>query len=142
MFTCLLFALSEERSRVRVKRHHHAQEVPVSNGRGDDIFNQAISKIGCPYVWGGAGPNAFDCSGLTWWCHRQCGINIPRIASDQQAHGIPTNGMRGDICCFGNPAYHVGLCDGVGNYIHAPTTGQNVKWSNWWNGCTGFRRYW
>ena len=70
--------------------HHHSrptketdQEFAVSNGNGDTIASKAISKIGCKYVYGAAGPNTFDCSGLSQWCHKQVGISIPRTASAQ-----------------------------------------------------------
>ncbi|EAY14633.1 Clan CA, family C40, NlpC/P60 superfamily cysteine peptidase [Trichomonas vaginalis G3] len=128
--------------RHRHHTHRFADVAPKSNGRGEDIFNIARSKLGCPYVYGAAGPNSFDCSGLTYYCHQQVGISIPRVASAQQAGGVATNGMCGDICCFGNPAYHVGLCDGVGNYIHAPQSGDVVRYSNYWNGVVNFKRYW
>jgi cell wall-associated NlpC family hydrolase len=47
----------------------------------------AESRLGMPYVWGGAGPRTFDCSGLVQWSMRQAGILMPRVAADQARTG-------------------------------------------------------
>ena len=86
---------------------------------GCDILNNTISKLGCPYVYGQAGPNTFDCSGLVYWVHKQCGISIPRTIRAQANGGRCGDGSAGDIVVFGNPAYHVGICCGNGNCVHA-----------------------
>ena len=49
------------------------------------VVGIAFSKKGCPYEYGGAGPNTFDCSGFTMWCYAQIGIMLPHNAAAQQA---------------------------------------------------------
>ncbi len=90
----------------------------------------AMTKMGAPYVWGGNGPNVFDCSGLTSWAYRQVGITIPRVADDQARAGSfvsRDNLQAGDLVFFYNPVSHVGIYDGHGNVLNAPDVGQNVK---------------
>ncbi|MEO9220894.1 MAG: NlpC/P60 family protein [Mycobacteriaceae bacterium] len=90
----------------------------------------ALTKTGAPYVWGGNGPNVFDCSGLTSWAYRQVGITIPRVADDQARAGTYVsrdNLQAGDLVFFYNPVSHVGIYDGNGNVLNAPDVGQNVK---------------
>ncbi|KAH0793120.1 NlpC/P60 family protein [Histomonas meleagridis] len=101
-----------------------------SNSVGDTIVSYAKSKLGCSYVYGAAGPNTFDCSGLTQWCHAQVGISIPRTASAQSQSGTKVtqaNLLPGDVCCFYSPVSHVGIYVGSGNCIHAPHSGDVVK---------------
>ena len=50
---------------------------------GAAAVEAAKSQIGTPYVWGGAAPGGFDCSGLTSWAYGQAGLEIPRVAADQ-----------------------------------------------------------
>ena len=50
--------------------------------KGDEILDYAKQKIWCKYKNDAAGPDEFDCSGLTYWAHKQVGITIPRVAKD------------------------------------------------------------
>ena len=89
----------------------------------------AYSKAGCPYEYGAAGPNSFDCSGFTMWCYAQIGISLPHNAAAQQAMCTPIGAdqlMAGDLVFFGAPAHHVGIFVSGGTMIHAPQTGQVV----------------
>lgn len=93
---------------------------------GQRIVDAARSKIGAPYVWGAAGPNAFDCSGLTSWAYAQVGKSIPRTSYAQAAGGTPVsraNLQPGDIVAFYSGASHVGIYAGNGRVIHAINQG-------------------
>ena len=48
----------------------------------------ALSQQGVPYVWGGTTPAGFDCSGFTQWAYRQAGVELPRLAQDQDTAGF------------------------------------------------------
>ena len=100
---------------------------------GQKIVDAARSQIGTPYVWGGAQPGGFDCSGLTSWAYQQVGKSIPRT-SQAQADGGQSVGMGGkqlgDIIVFYPGATHVGIFSGGNNVIHAPQAGDVVKESS------------
>lgn len=90
----------------------------------------ALSQLGKPYVWGAAGPDAYDCSGLTMWSYAHAGVSLPHDAAAQQGMGTPVSQSQlepGDLVFFGSPAYHVGMYIGNGMMVQAPTTGEDVK---------------
>jgi cell wall-associated NlpC family hydrolase len=65
---------------------------------GADAMNLARAKVGHPYIWGGNGPDGFDCSGLIWWAYRQIGFNVPRTAETQYLASDPVNTLEpGDL---------------------------------------------
>jgi cell wall-associated NlpC family hydrolase len=106
---------------------------------GSRAVAEAAKLTGKPYVFGAAGPNAFDCSGLTQYVFRKLGINLPHFADAQQRYGraIPQSAARpGDLIFFrsGTYAYHVAIYAGNGYMYDAPTPGQSVGrhriWSN------------
>ncbi|MWA07395.1 transglycosylase SLT domain-containing protein [Actinomadura sp. LD22] len=97
----------------------------------------ARAQLGKPYVWGAAGPNAFDCSGLVYAAYRAAGVTVPRVSGDQWRQGqhIPNGHEQpGDLVFFNsgpgtsasNPG-HVGLVIGGGRMIAAPHTGTVVQ---------------
>ncbi|MCQ9342260.1 C40 family peptidase [Corynebacterium sp. 153RC1] len=89
---------------------------------GQAIVDIARTKIGSPYVWGAAGPNAFDCSGFTTWVYQQVGKAIPRTSYAQAAGGVKVSRdqlQAGDIVAFYSGASHVGIYTGHGTVIHA-----------------------
>jgi cell wall-associated NlpC family hydrolase len=89
-----------------------------------------LSYHGIPYVWAGADPTGFDCSGLTMYVLRQHGVNLPHHAASQYLLGsaVPASQLRsGDLVFFGSPVYHVGMYIGGGLFAHAPRTGDFVK---------------
>lgn len=97
---------------------------------GNAIIQSAETQMGVPYVWGGMSPEGFDCSGLTSYIYAQFGIQIPRTAEAQRCAASPValdQLQPGDLVFWGQPAYHVGIYIGDGQYIHAPQPGQNVS---------------
>ena len=97
---------------------------------GAQIVAVAQRYIGVPYVYGGASPSGFDCSGLVQYVHNLVGISIPRVAVDQSKGGIAVskaNLQPGDLVFFGSPVSHVGIYIGNDQFINAPKTGDVVK---------------
>ena len=100
------------------------------------FLKAAESRIGMPYVWGAAGPRAFDCSGLVQWSFAQAGVVMPRVAVDQARTGpmVPVSQLRpGDLLFYHTdptaPTYisHVAIYLGNGWMIQAPEPGQDVE---------------
>jgi cell wall-associated NlpC family hydrolase len=94
----------------------------------------ARAQLGKPYLWGGAGPNSFDCSGLTMMAWAAAGVTLDHYAPDQYAatRRIAIADLQpGDLVFYGSPSnvYHVGLYVGGGVMIQAPSTGQVVSYS-------------
>lgn len=119
--------------------------VPPASLRANGAVQYGLQQVGKPYVWGGNGPNVYDCSGLTQqsWMHGG-GIVLPRVASDQQAWTIPvptSDAQPGDLVFFGAPAYHVGMYLGNGMMVDAPHQGAYVRVEAIWRGSfSGFGR--
>ncbi|MDY5784628.1 MULTISPECIES: C40 family peptidase [unclassified Corynebacterium] len=105
-----------------------AQVAPqVTNGQR--IVEIARTKIGSPYVYGAAGPNAFDCSGFTSWVYSQAGKAIPRTSQAQAGAGqrVSLDQLQaGDIVAFYGGASHVGIYTGNGTIIDALNSGAPV----------------
>ncbi len=145
--------VEEERERQRVAAEEAAQRAaelakaissePLANlgglGTGHpEAVTIALGYVGVPYVWGGATPSGFDCSGLTQYVYAQLGIQIPRNSRSQYQAGthVPSDRvdllLPGDLVFFGydgdpGQVHHVGVYVGSGDYLHAPQTGETVK---------------
>jgi cell wall-associated NlpC family hydrolase len=92
-----------------------------------------MTKIGTPYLWGAAGPNAFDCSGLVMWAFQQIGVSLPRTSAAQSQVGtaVSKSDLRpGDLVFFYTPVSHVGIYVGDGKILNASTAGEPVKISS------------
>ena len=93
----------------------------------------AESRIGAPYRYGGAGPDAFDCSGLVAYSYRQAGVTLPRTAAQQYAAvtPVPRRELRpGDLVFFrvnGRNVGHVGIYAGEERLVDAPQSGGKVR---------------
>ncbi len=98
---------------------------------GERAFEAAQAKLGSPYVFGAAGPSAFDCSGLVQWAYQQAGLNLPRTSGAQAGVGVPVaiSDLRpGDIVTY-NGGGHSAIYAGNGNIIHASTSGTPVRYA-------------
>jgi len=107
---------------------------PGGSGRSA-VVAIAQRYLGVPYVWGGASPSGFDCSGLTMYCYAQIGIGMSHGATDQQRQSKPVSLSAlqpGDLVFFGSASYshHVGIYAGGGSMIHAPHTGAVVSYGS------------
>lgn len=92
----------------------------------------ALAYHGVPYLWAGASPAGFDCSGLVMYVFAQHGVSLPHYSGAQFQLGervAPSALQPGDVVFFGSPVYHVGMYVGGGYFIHAPRTGDFVKLS-------------
>jgi cell wall-associated NlpC family hydrolase len=89
----------------------------------------ALAQVGKPYVYGAAGPNGFDCSGLTMYAYGVAGISLPHSSAAQSrlGRGVSRSDLQpGDLIYFYSPVSHVGLYIGNGMMVHARTFGQPV----------------
>jgi cell wall-associated NlpC family hydrolase len=89
----------------------------------------ARSQLGVPYVYGGASPGGFDCSGLVMWVYGRLGVALPHNAAALYSTGRPvsTSHMKPGDLVFFHGLGHVGIYIGNGRMIHAPQTGEAVE---------------
>lgn len=105
------------------------QAVQPARPAGQIAADAAVSKVGSPYVYGAAGPSAFDCSGLVYWSHQQAGQIIPRDSYGQLGGGThveAANIQPGDVVVY-NGGGHAGIYVGGGQVVHSSTEGVPVS---------------
>jgi peptidoglycan DL-endopeptidase CwlO len=103
--------------------------IPTSNTVGAEALRYALTKRGDPYVWGAAGPDSFDCSGLVLWAYAQVGISLNHYTGDQWNEGEHISRSQlepGDLVFFYQDIGHVGLYIGGGLMVDAPDFGEDV----------------
>jgi peptidoglycan DL-endopeptidase CwlO len=96
------------------------------------VVGIAMQYLGTPYVWGGASPGGFDCSGFVMYVFAQVGVSLPHNAAAQYGYGTPVSMsdlQAGDIVFFDGLG-HDGIYIGGGSFIHSPHTGDVVKISS------------
>ncbi len=99
----------------------------TGSARGVALVQIAMAQVGKAYIWGGTGPDAFDCSGLTVYAARRAlGVTLPRVAFEQFSVGIavPMDGLQpGDLVFYANTyspgISHVGIYIGGGRWVSA-----------------------
>lgn len=109
----------------------------TSSASGAKIVETAKKYLGVPYVWGGASPSGFDCSGFVYYVTRSLGYNTSRTLSAMYKQGTPVEKsdlQPGDIVFFKNTyksgISHVGIYAGNGQFIHSPHTGKVVSYAD------------
>lgn len=108
-----------------------AAPAAFASGPGLTAVAFARARLGLPYVWGGEGPDGFDCSGLAQASWHSAGVDIPRTADAQyRALGnLAEPQQPGDLVFFGTTGFvhHVGIYIGDGLMIDAPTFGIPIR---------------
>ncbi|MFW0796066.1 C40 family peptidase [Gordonia sp. CPCC 205515] len=110
--------------------------------RAATAVRAALSQRGVPYVWGGTTPNGFDCSGLTQWAYHQAGVELPRLAQDQDTAGVPVSQAQlrpGDLAVWDG---HVAMYVGNNQLVEAgdPVQVSPLRTANAGQGFQGFFR--
>jgi len=121
-----------------------------ANSRGEEIVAYAKNYLGKPYVYGGSGPNSFDCSGFTMYVYNHFGYSLPHGATSQSKYGTYVDKgslQAGDLVFFldyetMDGIGHVGIYIGNGDFIHASSgSAYSVTISNLNSGSYARRYY-
>ena len=124
-------------ARAWIKHDEKANAADPGQVERDQVVLQGLDQIGVPYVWGGASPSGFDCSGLVMWLWAKHGVALPHFAAAQYQLGpvvetgpvLDESQLRiGDLLFF-HDLGHVGIYAGNGYVLHAPHTGTFVQLS-------------
>lgn len=103
-------------------------EIPAG-GRAKAAIDFALAQLGDPYVYGGTGPNGWDCSGLVMKAYAAAGVSLPRVVGPQLSavRRVSMSELRpGDIVAYGDMS-HNGIYLGSGRVVHAPYPGKSVE---------------
>jgi cell wall-associated NlpC family hydrolase len=108
---------------------------PANSSAAQTAVDAAVSVVGTQYVFGGASPGGFDCSGLTMWAWEQAGVYLPHSALEQYSSlpHVPLSQVQpGDIIYYNSEGDHVALYIGGGQIIHArhPGPGGQVQYGS------------
>lgn len=125
----LLDDMKAEAQASRSSQRTALPNVAVS-GRAGAAVNYALAQVGDAYVYGAAGPDAFDCSGLTMMAWRQAGVSLPHSSSGQMSSGpsVPSSALQpGDLVFYYSPVSHVGIYIGNGKIVHAANPDSGVE---------------
>jgi cell wall-associated NlpC family hydrolase len=130
--------VSSASTTLRASRSSPRQPAPTptvgpASGAAKLAVQRALDQIGDPYSWGAAGPDAFDCSGLTMYSWAAAGVALPHSSSAQYGVGVHISRSQvaaGDLVFFYSPIHHVGIAINNSQMVHAPTYGQPVQIAN------------
>jgi|ERR1700733_9144356 len=115
----------------RAVKRYHAESL------GDRALDWAESKAGLPYVWGGTGPDGYDCSGLVQAAFESVGVDLPRTTYEMldSGHLHPVSSpVRGDLVFFGSGHVEIDTMWPFTTF-GAHSTGQAIGWLDWgWTG--------
>jgi cell wall-associated NlpC family hydrolase len=128
----LATALNSEASASTTAEPVAAATTPAPVARYGGVVGIAMQYLGTPYVYGGASPSGFDCSGFVMYVYAQLGVSLPHNAAAQYGVGTPVDRSQlqpGDLVFF-NGLGHNGIYVGGGSFIHSPHTGDVVKISS------------
>lgn len=118
-------------------------DLPRASVLAEQALDYAQDQIGKPYVWGAAGPDEFDCSGLTQQAWNAAGVEIPKYSQTQYHQGGEqvslSEAQPGDLVFWGygrDPGgiHHVALYLGDDEVLHAPQPGEEVERTELWDG--------
>jgi cell wall-associated NlpC family hydrolase len=111
---------------------------PPASGKGAVAVAEARKQLGKPYVYGGSGPDSFDCSGLTAWAWKAAGVRLSHSAYTQwfETTRVPINAVQpGDLLFFGDDGvesiHHNAIYIGNGDMIEASQTGTPIRIRGW-----------
>jgi cell wall-associated NlpC family hydrolase len=107
--------------------------MPVAPSQYGGVVGIAMQYLGTPYVWGGASPGGFDCSGFAMYVYAQVGVSLPHNAAMQYntvGTYVPRDQLAPGDLVFFDGLGHMGIYIGGGQFIHAPHTGDVVKISS------------
>jgi len=122
---------AEERERMMASRSTPSLPDVAASGNAGTAVQFAMGQVGDAYVYGAAGPDAYDCSGLTMAAWGAAGVALPHSSSAQYGSGphISASALQpGDLVFYYSPISHVGMYIGNGMIVHAanPSTGVQV----------------
>jgi cell wall-associated NlpC family hydrolase len=131
--------LDELKERAAARASRSAERTPAGgitpvagavSGRAATAVAYALAQVGKAYVYGAAGPSAFDCSGLTMRAWAQAGVSLPHSSSAQTGSGRSVSQSQlqpGDLVFYYSPVSHVGMYIGNGQIVNAENPGVGVK---------------
>jgi len=122
----------EEEARAKLLGGDYSGSVPSfsGSGRAASALKYALAQVGKSYVYGAAGPNSFDCSGLTMRAWGTAGVGLPHSSRAQQGSGMRVSESAlqpGDLVFYYSPISHVGIYLGNGMIVHAANPSSGVR---------------